>query len=101
MQRTIERYVLVVVAGAYGKGKFMAGIKPAAYRVHPGGVFSMRSDKRKLHMNLQTCSSLANYYNRLGNQPLYQYFLMQTVCLSLAALAPATNCRRCGKWRST
>ncbi|KPY55249.1 Glycosyl transferase, group 2 family protein, partial [Pseudomonas syringae pv. solidagae] len=24
----------------------------------------------------------------LGNQPLYQYFLMQTVCLSLAALAP-------------
>ncbi|KWS19300.1 MULTISPECIES: glycosyltransferase family 2 protein [Pseudomonas] len=74
--------------GAYGKGKFMAGIKPAAYRMHPGGVFSMRSDKRKLHMNLQTCSSLANYYNRLGNQPLYQYFLMQTVCLSLAALAP-------------
>ncbi|MBI6709739.1 glycosyltransferase family 2 protein [Pseudomonas syringae] len=74
--------------GAYGKGKFMAGIKPAAYRVHSGGVFSMRSDKRKLHMNLQTCSSLANYYNRLGNQPLYQYFLMQTVCLSLAALAP-------------
>ncbi|MFA0969360.1 glycosyltransferase family 2 protein [Pseudomonas amygdali] len=74
--------------GAYGKGKFMAQIKPAAYRLHPGGVFSMRSDKRKLHMNLQTCSSLANYYNRLGNQPLYEHFLMQTVCLSLAALAP-------------
>lgn len=74
--------------GAYGKGKFMAEIKPAAYRLHPGGIFSMRSDKRKLHMSLQTHSSLANYYNRLGNQELYEYFLMQAVELSLSALAP-------------
>lgn len=74
--------------GAYGKGKFMAQIKPAAYRLHPGGIFSMRSDKRKLHMSLQTCSSLANYYNRLGNQALYEYFLIQSVCLSLSALSP-------------
>jgi hypothetical protein len=48
----------------------------------------MRSDKRKLHMSLQTCSSLANYYNRLGNQALYEHFLMQAVGLSLSALAP-------------
>ncbi|MCI3946244.1 glycosyltransferase [Pseudomonas syringae] len=74
--------------GAYGSGKFMAEIKPAAYRLHPGGVFSMRSDKRKIHMNLLTCSSLANYYNRIGDQPLYEHFLMQTACLALAALAP-------------
>lgn len=74
--------------GAHGKGKFMAQIKPAAYRLHAGGIFSMRSDKRKLHMSLQTCSSLANYYNRLGNQALYEYFLMQAVELSLSALAP-------------
>ncbi|SHM93595.1 Glycosyl transferase family 2 [Pseudomonas asturiensis] len=74
--------------GAHGKGKFIAQIKPAAYRLHPGGVFSMRSDKRKLHMSLQTCASLANYYNRLNNQPLYEHFLMQTVCLSLSALEP-------------
>lgn len=74
--------------GAYGKGKYMAQIKPAAYRLHPGGIFSMRSDKRKLHMSLQTCSSLANYYNRLGNQALYEHFLIQSVCLSLSALSP-------------
>ncbi|WNW09654.1 glycosyltransferase [Pseudomonas sp. DTU_2021_1001937_2_SI_NGA_ILE_001] len=74
--------------GAYGKGKFMEQIKPAAYRLHPGGIFSMRSDKRKLHMSLQTCSSLANYYHRLGNQALYEHFLVQNVCLSLAALSP-------------
>ncbi|KOP53214.1 glycosyl transferase family 2 [Pseudomonas coronafaciens pv. porri] len=74
--------------GAYGSGKFLGEIKPAAYRLHPGGVFSMRSEKRKIHMNLMTCFSLANYYNRIGNQPLYEHFLVQTVCLALAALAP-------------
>lgn len=75
--------------GAHGKGKFIEQIKPAAYRVHPGGIFSMRSNKRKLHMSLQTASSLANYYNRLGNQALYEHFLTQNVCFSLAALSPA------------
>lgn len=74
--------------GAFGKGKFLAEIKPAAYRVHPGGIFSMRSNKRKLHMSLQTSSSLANYYQRIGNQALYEHFLKQVFCLSLAALGP-------------
>ncbi|RMQ42671.1 Glycosyl transferase, group 2 protein [Pseudomonas cichorii] len=74
--------------GAFGKGKFIAEIKPAAYRLHPGGIFSMRSNKRKIHMSLLTFSSLANYYNRLGNQQLYEHFLMQVVGLSLSALVP-------------
>ncbi|TWI52690.1 glycosyl transferase family 2 [Pseudomonas duriflava] len=29
--------------GAYGKGKYLAEIKPAAYRIHEGGIFSMRT----------------------------------------------------------
>jgi glycosyltransferase involved in cell wall biosynthesis len=74
--------------GAFGKGKFIAEIKPAAYRLHAGGVFSMRSHKRKLHMSLQTSGALANYYNRLGNQDLYEYFLMQLVESSLSAMTP-------------
>jgi len=74
--------------GAHGKGKFLGQIKPAAYRVHPGGIFSMRSNKRKLHMSLQTCSALANYYHRLGNQALYEYFLIQVFGLSLSAISP-------------
>lgn len=74
--------------GAHGKGKFLQEIKPAAYRVHPGGVFSMRSSKRKLHMSLQTCSALANYYYRVGNQPLYEYFLIQVFGFSLSAISP-------------
>jgi len=74
--------------GAFGKGKFLGEIKPAAYRLHAGGVFSMRSNKRKLHMSLQTAGALANYYNRLGNQELYEYFLAQLVGYSLSAMTP-------------
>ena len=79
--------------GAFGKGKFIAEIKPAAYRMHVGGIFSMRSHKRKLHMSLQTCSSLANYYHRLGNQELYEHFVTQMFCLSLSALGPTHKLR--------
>lgn len=75
--------------GAHGKGKFLAEIKPAMYRVHPGGIFSMRSNKRKLHMSFQTNSSLANYYNRIGNQELYEHFLVQVFGLSLSSVSPS------------
>ncbi|WP_397452444.1 glycosyltransferase family 2 protein [Pseudomonas sp. NA-150] len=74
--------------GAHGKGKFLAEIKPAMYRVHPGGIFSMRSHKRKLHMSLQTNTSLANYYNRIGNEALYEHFLVQVFGLSLSSVSP-------------
>ncbi|WP_407074054.1 MULTISPECIES: glycosyltransferase family 2 protein [unclassified Pseudomonas] len=74
--------------GAHGKGKFLEEIKPAMYRIHLGGVFSMRSHQRKLHMSLQTCSSLANYYNRIGNQAMYEYFLIQVFSLSISAISP-------------
>jgi hypothetical protein len=49
----------------------------------------MRTNKRKLHMSLQTAGALANYYNRLGNEELYEYFLMQLVGYSLSAITPA------------
>lgn len=74
--------------GAHGKGKHMANIKPAMYRLHSGGVFSLRSNQRKLHMSLQTCGALANYYHRLGNQALYEYFLMELTGYSLSAVSP-------------
>jgi glycosyltransferase involved in cell wall biosynthesis len=74
--------------GVHGKGKYLADIKPAAYRVHPGGVFSMRSDKKKLQMTLHTYSNMANYYFRLGNQALYEHCLVQVFCLSLSAISP-------------
>lgn len=74
--------------GAHGKGKYLGDIAPAAYRVHSGGVFSMRSDKKKLQMTLNTYGALANYYFRIGNQPLYEHCLVQVFGLSLSAISP-------------
>ncbi len=74
--------------GAHGKGKYLADIAPAAYRVHSGGVFSMRSDKKKLQMTLHTYGALANYYFRIGNQPLYEHCQVQLFGLSLSAISP-------------
>jgi len=74
--------------GAHGKGKYLANITPGGYRVHCGGMFSMRGEKRKLHMSLQTAACLANYYHHRGNQPLYEHFLTQVFGLSLAAVSP-------------
>lgn len=73
--------------GAYGKGKFMAEISPAAYRVHEGGIFSMRSSKQRIHMAMHAHYCLARYYHRIGNNALYEYFLVQVFgeCLSLVS----------------
>lgn len=71
--------------GAYGKGKFMEGISPAAYRVHEGGIFSMQPSRQRIQMAMHAHYSLARYYNRIGNNALYEYFLIQVFgeCLSL------------------
>ncbi len=71
--------------GAYGKGKFMEGISPAAYRVHEGGIFSMQPSRQRIQMAMHAHYSLASYYNRIGNNALYEYFLIQVFgeCLSL------------------
>ncbi|WP_263261178.1 glycosyltransferase [Pseudomonas sp. RIT-PI-S] len=74
--------------GAHGKGKYMANIGAGGYRVHSGGIFSMRSEKKKLHMSLQTAACLANYYHHRGHQALYEHFLTQLFGLSLAAVSP-------------
>ena len=74
--------------GAHGKGKYLGDIAPAAYRVHSGGVFSMRSDKKKLQMTLHTYGALANYYFRIGNMPLYEHCQVQLFGLSISAISP-------------
>lgn len=75
--------------GAHGKGKFMAEIRPAAYRVHEGGIFSMRASQKRLQMDLHTQYCLANYYYRLGERDLHIFFLRQVLSLSLSSIPPA------------
>lgn len=77
--------------GAHGKGKFIEQIKPAAYRVHEGGIFSMRSSKQRIQMSMHAYYSLARYYQRIGNQALYEYFMVQVFTQALASISPGSK----------
>ncbi len=83
--------------GAYGKGKFIESIKPAAYRVHDGGIFSMRSSKQRIQMTMHAYYSLARYYHRIGKQDLYEYFLVQVFTHALSLISPPRKLEALGK----
>ena len=61
--------------GHYGKGKFMDNIKPAMYRIHHGSQFSLKSQKKKEEMWIDTSFALYKYYNRIGEKYYAKYFL--------------------------
>lgn len=83
--------------GAHGKGKFLAQIRPAAYRIHEGGIFSMRSSKQRIRMSLHAYYNLARYYQRIGDQGLHDYFLIQVFCHALALISPPAKLVALGK----
>lgn len=68
--------------GAHGKGKYLADIKPAAYRIHDGGVHSKKTRKQQDEMALITSNALLSYYTRLGDIDTARYFLNKSFRLS-------------------
>lgn len=62
--------------GHHGKGRYMADITPAAYRVHGGGVFSTQTDRVRYMMTAQSQLCLARIYARLGQQALSNQLLL-------------------------
>ncbi len=83
--------------GAHGKGKFLPEIKPAAYRVHEGGIFSMRSSKQRIQMSMHAYYCLARYYQRIGDAPLYEYFMTQVFAQALASISPLSKLAALGQ----
>lgn len=67
-------FVTWSLLGHYGKGKYMAGIKPAAYRVQDGGLHSKTADIERAKMHLITVSALFDYYKRIGNRKIARFF---------------------------
>ncbi len=65
----------ISLIGHYGKSKYHDDIKPAAYRVHSGGVWSMKSKQEKLDANTNTYFWIYRYYNRIGEEKYAKYFL--------------------------
>lgn len=64
----------ISLLGQYGKSHFHSDIQPAAYRVHPGGVWSMASQDSRLDEVLNTRFWMYRYYERVGERELAIYY---------------------------
>ena len=53
---------LISVLGQFGMSKFMPEVIPASYRVHGGGIWSMKTDQFKSISSLNTYMNIAKYY---------------------------------------
>lgn len=60
--------------GNFGKGKYLADIEPAHYRVHEGGMWSLKNRESKLVTKLDTFSKIYNYYNRIGKNDISNFY---------------------------
>lgn len=65
---------LFSILGQYGSGMYLPMIEPAVYRVHEGGVWSMKSEQERKAMHMNTWYWLARYYSRIGDQKLEKLF---------------------------
>jgi glycosyltransferase involved in cell wall biosynthesis len=67
---------LFSLLGNYGKCKWMGGeIEHSAYRVHTGGVWSMKSAQEKEISNFSTYYWLYVYYKRIGSTYCAKWYL--------------------------
>jgi len=74
---SVRDIVIWSLLGKYGKGKYLSDIKPAAYRVHDGGVFSKKSAREKEEMKLLTYVALFAYYKKENNVGVVEYFKLK------------------------
>jgi glycosyltransferase involved in cell wall biosynthesis len=66
---------LFSLLGAHGKYHYHSDIVPAAYRIHQGGLWSLKSKNCKLADWCNTLFTLHTYYHRIGRPDLSEYFL--------------------------
>ena len=64
---------LISLLGAHGKGKWL-DVKPAYYRHHIDGVWSLKTKEEKFISKLEIFKSLYTYYRTNGNNDLSLYF---------------------------
>lgn len=74
MVRNGDSFFLSIL-GKFGKSHYHDEIKPAAYRVHPGGVWSASSPDKKLDDQTNTWFWMYRYYKRVGDSKLADIYL--------------------------
>jgi glycosyltransferase involved in cell wall biosynthesis len=72
--------------GQYGSYKFQANIKPAAYRVHNGGVWSLISEKDKVLSQLTTFYWIVSYFIRIDKKKYADIWLSKMHKTALMAI---------------
>lgn len=72
--------------GNFGKGKYLSNIKPGAYRVHAGGIFSTQTSENKNRMTMHTFLCLSQYYARIGNAKISSHFIFRTITLGCSQI---------------
>jgi glycosyltransferase involved in cell wall biosynthesis len=72
--------------GHHGKGKYLAEIRPAAYRVHDGGLHSRRGRQVKATMHLVTVGALFAFYDRIGDAKLARFFKIRLLMSTLNSM---------------
>jgi glycosyltransferase involved in cell wall biosynthesis len=65
----------VSLLGHYGKSKYHPDIKPACYRIQPGGVWSMLNQVEKRDSQINTCFWMYRYYLRMGEGKYSDHYL--------------------------
>lgn len=66
---------LWTLLGEYGDAKYIKEIKPAFYRIHIGGVWSMIDEKERHMMHTKSFYNMSEYFASKGNVNLASYFL--------------------------
>lgn len=66
---------LTSILGGFGKSHYHDDIKPAAYRVHSGSVWSSLEPDDKIEDLINTWYWMYRYYKRIGNQELADLYL--------------------------
>lgn len=73
--------------GKHGKGKYMANISPAFYRVHENGLHSMTNDKQRTLGTLRTFMALFLYYKREGDPAASTSFGLRVISMVVRELS--------------
>ena len=69
-------YAFNAYLGTHGNAKFLADIKPSVRRWHSGGVWTTRSDLKKLTASLNGKIKVYNYFKKSKNEELIKVSIM-------------------------
>jgi glycosyltransferase involved in cell wall biosynthesis len=70
---------LTVLLGEKGHGKFQSEIKPAAYRFHQGGVWSLQAPAHRRRRAANSAFWIARYFRRTGKPELFGHYVQSGI----------------------